>query len=75
MILVKTKEERRDVNMQCKKKKSNNNINNNSEKMRKERSRGEGESEKKRLEFFPHHPMCTGKIKEIRRSSVGSKCA
>jgi len=30
---------------------------------------------KKRLEFFPHHPMCTGKIKEIRRSSVGSKCA
>jgi hypothetical protein len=67
VILLKTKEKKRDVNMQ--RKNSDNNNNNNSRKTRKEG--GEKASQKKKdWNFFPHLSMCTGKITEIRRSSV-----
>ena len=66
--------------MQRKKSDNNNNNNNNSGKMSKERERERTRrelQERKRLEFFfsSHISMCTGKITEIRRSSVCAKCA
>jgi hypothetical protein len=70
VILLKTKEKKRDVNMQ--RKKSDNNNNNS----RKTRKKGEERlTKKKDWNFFPRLSICTGKITEIRRSSVCAKCA
>jgi hypothetical protein len=70
VILLKTKEKRRNVNMQLKKSDNNNN------NSRKTRKAGERETVIKKIGIFFHiFSMCTGKMTEIRRSSVCGKCA
>lgn len=68
------------MNMQRKKSDNNNNNNNNSGKRAERENEKQSynrEEEEKKIGIFlsSHISMCTGKITEIRRSSVCAKCA